>query len=61
MDKVSTDAEETFAVIWRNTSGKAVGGWLTLTEVDGLKELSNVSIVDDCFSNFYTTTLFRIR
>ena len=52
MDKVSTDAEETFAVIWRNTSGKAVGGWLTLTEVDGLKELSNVSIVDDCFSNF---------
>ena len=29
MDKVCTDAEETFALILRNTSGEAVGGWLS--------------------------------
>ena len=37
MDKVSIDAEETFALILRNTPGKAVGGWLTYTEKTGLK------------------------
>ena len=44
MDKVSTDAEETFALILRNTSGKAVGGWLTFTEKDGFKELLSALI-----------------
>ena len=38
MDKVCTDAEETFALILRNTSGEEVGGWLIFIEIRGVTE-----------------------
>ena len=43
MDKVSTDADAKFVIFQSNTSGEAVGGWITFSEKKDLKNFQMFS------------------
>ena len=43
MDKVSSDADEEFVLFPSNTSGEAVGGWITFSDKKDLKNFQMFS------------------